>query len=465
MAQILLQRVTWRNVAPFMFENVVVFGTIAGTATLMIGQPAGAVVHDSGFLLRVLLVALVAQFCLYLDDLYDARTVGNPQEFTIRLFKSMGIASLILGALYLLFPNLRLGPGVFVVGMALAIVILTTWDAAFSWLTVRLGPRERLLLVGTKPAALELARELGERRSQLGVEVVGFVEPENRVVRAFLPRPGIIGRVTDIPDIIRKYSVDRVVVSLTDARGKLPMDRLLDMKLSGVRFDHLASVYEEFTGKIAVESLRPSWLIFSEGFRRRRMHLIAKRAVDAAVASLGLVLGLPIIAIVAIAVRVSSPGGALYHQVRTGLNGRPFTLHKFRTMRKDAEAGTGAVWAREADCRVTPIGRILRKTRLDELPQLWNVLRGDMSLVGPRPERPEFIEQLTQEIPFYGQRHVVQPGLTGWAQVRYTYGASVEDAMEKLQFDLFYVKNMSIFLDLLIMFATLKIILLRRGSR
>jgi sugar transferase (PEP-CTERM system associated) len=240
------------------------------------------------------------------------------------------------------------------------------------------------------------------------------------------------------------------------------MDKLLEMKLAGVTFDHLASVYEEYIGKIAVENLRPSWLIFSSGFRKTRLLLVAKRIVDILVAFVGLVLALPILAVLAIAVKLTSAGPVLYRQARVGQHGRIFHVYKLRSMRVDAEAGTGAVWAQRNDNRVTAIGHWMRRTRLDEIPQLWNVLLGNMSFVGPRPERPEFVRLLTERIPFYVQRHVVKPGLTGWAQVRYTYGASVEDAVEKLQYDLYYIKNLSIPFDLFIIFETVKTVI--RGA-
>jgi sugar transferase (PEP-CTERM system associated) len=224
-------------------------------------------------------------------------------------------------------------------------------------------------------------------------------------------------------------------------------------------------VYEEYTGKIAVENLRPSWLIFASGFRKSRVLAAAKRTIDVVGALIGLTLALPIMAVVALLVRLSSPGAIFYSQERVGLNGRVFRINKFRSMCADAEAATGAVWSTANDPRVTRVGRFLRLTRLDELPQLWNVLRGDMSIVGPRPERPEFVSKLTEEIPFYGQRHVVKPGLTGWAQVRYTYGASVEDTIQKLQYDLYYIKNMSLALDVVIVIETIKIVILRRGAR
>ncbi|MEO7274381.1 MAG: exopolysaccharide biosynthesis polyprenyl glycosylphosphotransferase, partial [Vicinamibacterales bacterium] len=212
-------------------------------------------------------------------------------------------------------------------------------------------------------------------------------------------------------------------------------------------------------------NLRPSWLIFSPGFKKSQFLRVAKRTLDVGVACLGIVLGAPIMLAVAAAVRLSSPGPVLYRQERVGLRGHIFKVVKFRSMRQDAEQATGAVWATKGDTRVTSVGGFLRRARLDELPQLWNVLRGDMSFVGPRPERPEFVSSLTKEIPFYGQRHSVRPGLTGWAQVRYTYGASLEDAMEKLQYDLFYIKNMSIALDLFIIANTVKTVLMRRGGQ
>ncbi len=313
---------------------------------------------------------------------------------------------------------------------------------------------------------MELARELFERRQELGVEIVGFVDPDPARVGTPVINPGVVGTVEDIPALIRSMQVDRVVVSLSDARGRLPMDRLLDIRLqSNVSFDHLASLYEEYTGKIAVENLRPSWLIFSDGFRKTRSLMAAKRVFDIGLSVFGLAIGLPVMALVAAAVRLTSRGPVLYHQERVGLNGHVFWVHKFRTMRVDAEAATGPVWSTKNDDRVTAMGGILRRTRLDELPQLWNVLKGEMSFVGPRPERPSFVEELKTKIPFYGQRHVVKPGLTGWAQVRYTYGASIEDAVEKLQYDLYYIKNLSMSLDLVIVLETIKTVLLRRGGQ
>src|SRR5690606_11644438 len=292
-----------------------------------------------------------------------------------------------------------------------------------------------------------------------------FVDSDPAKVGEPMINPGVIGTIEDIPSIVRARGADRVVVSLVDARGKQPMEKLLEMKVDGVTFDHLPSVYEKYTGQIAVENLRPSWLIFSAGFRKSRTLAAVKRSVDLVVAGLGLVVGAPVLVLTALAVRLTSPGPIFYHQRRVGLRGHIFWVHKFRSMRQDAEATTGAVWASPTgDARVTSVGGFLRKTRLDELPQLWNILRGEMSFVGPRPERPEFVTDLTRVIPYYGQRHIIRPGLTGWAQICYTYGASTEDALQKLQYDLFYIKNFSIGLDFYILFETIKTVILRKGA-
>ena len=349
-----------------------------------------------------------------------------------------------------------------IAGVLVAAAIVAS-RAIFTWLMEWLGPRERLLLIGTTEASVTLARELLDRRLQLGIDIVGFVDVEPAAVRHTAENPGIIGTIDDVPEIVRQRRVDRVVVNLDDARGRLPMEKLLDLRLRGIPMDHLASVYERYTGKIALENLRPSWLIFSSGFRYTRALAAAKRLLDVVAATTGLVLGVPLMVVVAFAVKLTSPGPVFYSQRRVGQHGRVFTIRKFRSMRVDAEAATGAVWAAANDPRLTPIGGLLRKTRLDELPQLVNVLMDDMSLVGPRPERPEFVNHLEQDIKFYGQRHLVKPGLTGWAQISYPYGSSVHDALQKLQYDLYYLKHMSIALDVFIMLATLKTVWSRAG--
>jgi sugar transferase (PEP-CTERM system associated) len=447
-------------------ESSLLLAAVATGTYLRLGEYGLTLLFTTDGFFKALLIVGVCQLCLYYGDLYELRGIGNLTELLVRLIQALGVTSVILALVYYWFPDWIIGRGVFLVAAGLVASLVVAWRLAFAWLTRHTSPSERLLLVGTEPAAIELARELYERRQELGVEIVGFVDPDPSRVGAHVLNPGVVGTIDDIPSLIDKLRADRVVVSLADARGRLPMDRLLDSRLrSGVGFDHLASVYEKYTGKIAVENLRPSWLIFSAGFSKSRVLLALKRIFDIVAALVGLVLTAPLMLIIAGLTKLTSSGPALYHQDRVGLNGHTFVVHKFRTMRLDAEASTGPVWSTSADPRTTALGRMLRRTRLDELPQLWNILRGEMSFVGPRPERPTFVAQLTESIPFYGQRHVVKPGLTGWAQVRYTYGASVEDAIQKLQYDLFYIKNMSIALDVVIAIETIKTVLLRRGAR
>jgi len=458
---VVVRGVTWRSAGLIACETAVILGCVYLAAVLRLGAET---VIDGEAIGKATLIAIVTQVCLYFGDLYDFRVIADRRELFVRAVQSLGATSLILAAVYFWFPDLVVGRGVFAIAAFFIVSLVFGWRLVFEWAMRQIGPRDRLLLVGTSDGAVRLARELHERRD-LGVAIVGFIDPDPGRVGAPVLNPGVIGTIEDIPAIVRARSVDQVVVSLSEARGMLPMEKLLEMKLDGVQFEHLASVYEKYTGKIALENLRPSWLIFSEGFKKSRGQRVVKRTMDVVLAAIGLVLAAPLMLIVAMLTKLTSRGPVLYRQDRVGQHGRVFKVLKFRSMREDAEKETGAVWAARNDSRITPFGGFLRQTRIDELPQLWNILCGQMSLVGPRPERPEFVADLTQQIPFYGQRHTVRPGLTGWAQVRYTYGASVEDAMEKLQYDLFYIKNLSASLDLFILAKTIKTVLTRKGAQ
>lgn len=454
MASAVLQRVTWRTVTLISSETVLIAAAIALGVQLRLGAPAWG---GPALVSKVLLMTLVCQACFYWRNMYDFRALARPSDLLIRVLQGTGATALVFALLFLMQPSLVLGGGVFIMSGTLIVLLVTGWRLTFEWLSHR-APGERLLLVGSSAAAAELVLEL-RARTERRIAVVGIVSPD-AVDGIDLD---LLGTIEDIPAIVRARGVDRVVVNLADARGKLPMDKLLEMRLDGVRFDHLASVYEQYTGRIAVEYLRPSWFVFADGFAKSSALRVSKRACDVAGAGLALVLALPVMVGVALAVRLTSPGPIFYRQRRVGQHGRVFTLRKFRSMREDAEAETGAVWAGWQDDRVTRIGRFLRRSHLDELPQLWNILIGDMSLVGPRPERPEFIKDLTRKIPFYGVRHAVRPGLTGWAQVCQTYAASTDDSMRKLQYDLFYIKHLSIGLDVYIALRTVKHVLQGRG--
>jgi sugar transferase (PEP-CTERM system associated) len=458
--------VTWRSVALVVVDHLLLVGSVLAAYVLRLGLDQLVEAPSLWALIwRVELIALVVQLLLHYCDLYDPRVAYNRRDVLIGLVQALGASSLILAVIYYWVPTVSLGRGVVFLSAVFIALSIVVWRTLFEWVSIGLGPAERLLIVGTSAAAVDLAREIYDRRHSLGVEFVGFIDADEAKVGMPVLNPGVIGTISDIPDIVRDRRVDRVVVSLADARGKFSMDKLLAMKLNqGVNFDHLASVYERYTGKIAIENLRPSWLIFSEGFQKTWTLQATKRALDLLAATVLLLVASPVMFLAALATRLSSPGPILYRQTRVGLHGRPFSVVKFRSMYQDAEARTGAVWAVANDPRVTPVGRFMRRTRLDELPQLWNVIRGEMSFVGPRPERPEFVARLSEQIPFYGQRHAVRPGLTGWAQVRHEYTSTIEESMQKLQFDLYYIKHLSLALDVFIILETIKTVLVRRGS-
>jgi len=318
--------------------------------------------------------------------------------------------------------------------------------------------RERVYVLGTGDRAQRLLNGL-RQRSDLGVEVVGWTGN----VEGELTRDNVASHLLGLA---RQNGVHRVIVAMLDRRGTLPVEELLNLRLAGVKIEEATSWLEKISGRIEVDQLNPSWLIFGDGFRFSSSGvLLLRRLLSMLVSALGLLLTLPLLPFIVLAIKLDSSGPVLYHQERVGLGGQHFYCYKFRTMRRDAEADTGATWATDDDPRITRVGKVLRDSRLDEIPQLWCVLKGDMAFVGPRPERPEFVEWLNQEIPYYGIRHVVRPGITGWAQVQYKYGNTLEDAREKLQYDLFYIKNASLGLDLLTMFQTIKIVVLGRGAQ
>jgi sugar transferase (PEP-CTERM system associated) len=344
------------------------------------------------------------------------------------------------------------------------VVAVVVWRLLFLQVGRARGLQEHVLIVGTSAGARTVAREVLDQHDY-AYKIVGFIDDDPAMLGRSIVNPKVIGTTADIVRLVREQRVDRIIVGLADRRGKLPIEELLEAKLQGVRIEEPETTYERLTGKIMLDELKPSWLIFSDGFRARKLTRAAKRGVDMVLAIAGMVLAAPLMALTAIAVRLDTPGPVVYAQERVGEHGRTFMVYKFRSMLADAERGGTPIWARDKDDRVTRVGRIIRLTRLDEIPQLWNVLRGDMSFVGPRPERPFFVEQLAEAIPFYRQRHAVKPGVTGWAQVRYRYGASIEDAREKLRYDLYYIKHMSIIFDLTIVFDTVKVILLRKGAQ
>jgi sugar transferase (PEP-CTERM system associated) len=318
-------------------------------------------------------------------------------------------------------------------------------------------------VLGTGPQAQELATEIRER-GDTGLEVVGLLGQGSGAPAIDGDGAPRLGDVDALVELTRQHRVSRVVVALEDRRGQFPVADLLRCRMAGILIEERESLYEKIHGKIAVESLRPSYLIFSPGFSKARLALASKRVLDIVAASVGLLVSLPIQLLAAIAIRIDSRGPILLRQPRVGQDGVPFIVYKFRSLRVDAE-GSGPVWAKPNDSRITRVGKVIRALRIDEIPQMWNVLKGEMSFVGPRPERPFFVQELIREIPYYSQRLTVKPGITGWAQICYPYGSSTRDALEKLQYDLYYIKNMSILFDLTIIAKTIRVVLFRQGAR
>ncbi len=319
----------------------------------------------------------------------------------------------------------------------------------------------RVVIVGTGPAAKPIGDMLAQGRTRN--RLLGYVDLPSEPVS--VSRNLIIGAQADLARIIEELEATTVVVALSERRGALPLPELLSCKLRGVRVMDAPTFYEHTQRKMLLENITPGWLIFSDGFRITPVRRFLKRVLDILCSSSGLVLTLPLFPLLALLIKATSRGPVFFSQVRVGECGRQFKVIKFRTMVQNAEATTGAVWAQKQDPRVTRVGRFLRVSRLDEIPQLLNVLRGDMSMVGPRPERPEFVHELRKVVPFYSERHCVKSGLTGWAQVRYPYGSSVEDALEKLRYDLYYIKNFSLLFDLKIIIRTVGVVLFGKGGR
>jgi sugar transferase (PEP-CTERM system associated) len=450
-------------VLSLLVEGLVLSAAVPFATHLRLGLGPGAP-PPSGLLLRESVVFMVVGLlALYANGLYDFGERLSNRQLYMGLLRAFFVAAVALWALYFVFPTVMTGRGVFAIALAFTFLGVFGWRCLLRLMLRGEGFAERVLIVGTDEKAIDVARETLARK-HLGYRVVGFLDDDPRLQGVSLLNPRVIGTTSQCRELAVANGVNRVVVASLDYRGRVSMDSLLECKTSGIRVQEASSYYEQLTGKIMVEGLRKSWLIFSDGFVVARGTLFAKRLLDIVVATVGLVLALPLMVLVALAVRLDSSGPIFFRQDRVGRSNREFTLWKFRSMRTDAEA-QGARWAVQGDPRITRVGRFIRKTRLDELPQLWNVLVGDMSLVGPRPERRMFVDQLIAQNPFYEQRLVVRPGLTGWAQIKAPYASTFEESIEKLKFDLYYIKNMSLLLDISILLSTARIVLLGRGAR
>jgi sugar transferase (PEP-CTERM system associated) len=446
-----------RTLVLLLCEALLVSGAFLLATAFLIGPDTYiALIYESG-IQKILGISVLTLLLSYYFDLYEPQRISERWEIYFRLLLVLSVLCFLLGGIVYFFPQVYIGPHVLTVGISILAIVLLVWRRSYEWIIGLPVFCERVYVLGSGERARTVVEILRARRDA-GMEVVngegngsfdGQLEHFAADLRSFC-KP--------------KASIDRVIVAMEDRRGAMPVRELLDLRLRGVVIEDANFLMERLLGRLPLDGLNPSALIFTHGFNVKASQQIVRRLVSITVAFIGLAICLPFIPFIILAVRLSSPGPIFFRQTRVGLRGRPFSVIKFRTMRQDAEA-RGAVWATKDDPRVTPLGKFMRTTRLDEIPQLWNVLRGEMGFVGPRPERPEFVQWLTSEIPFYELRHMIRPGITGWAQVRFKYGASLEETRQKLEYDLYYVKHLSIGLDLLIMFETIKTIVLRRGAQ
>ena len=448
-------------------DAVLLFAAALTATQIRYGNESADILFNQRGWMKIVMLAVVIQLAFYLFDLYDLPATRRYRQVIINMVLALSVASILLSITSYVLPALQLGRGVFLVAVILIAAAIPAWRLVVAWSAghPQLGVRERVLILGSGNQAIELARATLERRTS-GFHIVGFVDNKPELVGKSLINPKVIGLTKDLGSLVNQFQIDRIVVAVADRRGMFPTEELLNLSLSGrVAVEESARYYERLTGRIDSEMLRPSWLIFSRRNRFSDFEHHLRRVLNVGFAAVGLLLSMPIMLLTALAVKLESRGPIFYIQERVGKNGRTFKIIKFRSMRVGAEDKSGPVWAEEDDPRITRVGRLVRRLRLDELPQFVNVIRGHMNFVGPRPERPMFVEQLGAIVPYYSQRHVVKPGLTGWAQIKYPYGASIEDSIEKLRYDLYYIKNQSLLLDASIVFETIKIVVFGRGGR
>jgi sugar transferase (PEP-CTERM system associated) len=413
---------------------------------------------------RALLFTFFMLMAMVAMGLYSARLRATFTGILMRTAASSAIATAAVALLYYFLPNLHLGRGVMGYSAAGALIAIAVVRLVFARMVDESIFKRRVLVYGSGRQAMSIS-QLRRRTDQRGFSIVGYVRPDGD--RAMVPPERLLLPEQSLFELARSQSVDEIVVAMDDRRRAFPVQELLECRLGGIEVVDLVSFLERETGKVRLDVLNPSWMIFSDGFRRDPVRLVSERAFDlfASIALLAITWPVMLLTILAIKLEDGARAPVLYRQRRVGLEGREFHVLKFRSMSIDAEKDGQAIWAQKQDSRVTRVGVLIRKVRIDELPQILNVLRGDMSFVGPRPERPEFVAELNEKIPYYRERHCVKPGITGWAQLCYPYGSSEHDAAEKLQYDLYYVKNHSLLFDLMILLQTAEVVLWGKGGR
>lgn len=418
-------------------------------------------VADKSTLSRVLIALVICMVSFYYNDLYDLQMLRSMANTGVKLTRGLGCAMLAMAGVCLLNPRLSPGQGVAAIAAPAIVLLIISSRVTLQMSAKRAHGAQRILLVGSGPLGRKVIAEL-QNRSDFNYTVVGLLSEEEESASNRFPLPRL-GSLADLEKVSKELHIDRIVLSMRERRGGMPLRELMRLKFQGIQIEDPYTLYERVTGRIVVENLSPSFFIFSNGFKCSRTMRWVKRAFDILVALVGLALSAPIMLLVAVAILIEDRGPVFYCQNRVGLNHEVFRIFKFRSMRTSAP-DVKPSWTTDRDSRITCVGKYLRLFRLDELPQFLNVLRGDMSLIGPRPEQPYFCNLLEEKIPYFSYRHTVRPGITGWAQIKYGYGATTEDALRKLELDLFYIKHLSVTLDVAVMFETAKVVLFGRGK-
>jgi len=453
-----------RNIFFFIFEGMFIFGSVFLSALLL--SEADSFLFDLILFFKIILITVIVQACLYYNDLYDFEIAISIKEVIIRLIQALGVASIALAFIYFLFPVTIIDQKIFILGILFLLVFVIGWRIFYIWILNNGVLNESIVILGSSPLALDIVRQV-HKNIDCGYEIALLIpDSDNEIFEnTIYDKIAVDCTKEDFCRNVIETGARKVVVALKEKRGSFPIKELLNCRTEGINVLEGSTFYEMLTGKLLVTKINPSWLIFSEGFKKSKIRTIIKRIEDIIISTTMLILLSPLLLITSILIKIDSKGPVLFSQDRVGQNQKEYMVHKFRSMVEDAEKETGPVWAQTDDDRITRVGKVIRKCRIDELPQLWDVFTGKMSMVGPRPERKYFTDVLETKIPYYVERFKVKPGVTGWAQVSYDYGSTVEDAIEKLNYDLFYIKNLSITLDIVIIIRTVKTVLFGRGAR
>ena len=419
--------------------------------------------HPLLLIIKIFLILTVYQISLFLSDFYSSGTSWTYKKMTHRLLTSLIIAFCIIRVLYALTPENIFTTKVLTTILVFALFFLLPWRFFYSWFINLSNYKKKVLILGSGKLARDIAREIIKER-ELSLNVVGFISDNPALQGISIVNPKVIGTTSTLSKIVDNGNIDKIIVAMEERRGNIPLDDLLRYKSYGIKIEDGVNFYEKVTNKLLVEYINPSNLIFCDGFKLSSITMLFKRAYDIVLSSIGLIIASPLFLITSLLIKLESKGPIFFKQERVGRNGKSFYIYKFRSMQMDAEKKTGPIMSFKGDCRVTRLGKIIRKIRLDEIPQLWNVLNGSMSFVGPRPERPMFVDKFKKNIPFYTQRFSLRPGLTGWAQIRSPYASNSEQSLDKLRYELYYLKNFSLLFDLTIILRTIKVVLFARGS-